>query len=388
MIRQKPKIMFALPMAFQDGRDKYSGIMRFLKEHKLSWQIRLDRLSPATNRPTIGDKDSFDGAIIDGGASTMLTRAYAATRIPLVAIDWRHPEHGHGRRRIVSVDSDNAGIGRLAAKTLLGTGNFASYAYLPLSKERTIWSDDRGIAFRKALKRKGIEVTVLNPDETLAEQLQRLPKPAAVFAANDDIGAKALSICAEANVKIPEDLSVLGVDNEQLTCLHTEPPLASVQPDFEQAGYMAASALAALLVRKPVKAHQIYRIKGLVPRGSMEPARSAGRLVQRAMELIRDSRAAFDGIDGLAKQLGVSRRLLDLRFREIRHRSILEEMTDVRMEKACMMLSTTNLPISAICANCAIGSGTYPLRAFRKRFGMTMRTYREQYRHSTLKGQG
>lgn len=380
-MKQVPKIMLALPMAFQDGRDKYAGIMRFLKEHKLPWRIRLDRLSPSANRPTIGEKDSFNGAIIDGTASTGLIRAYADTRIPLVAIDWRHPEIGHGRRRIARIDSDNAEIGRLAAKALLDTGSFASYAFLPLSSETTIWSDARGAAFGKALRRRKIGTDELVPDETLANQLRKLRKPAAVFAANDDIGAKALAVCAEAGLAVPNDLSVLGVDNEQLTCLHTEPPLASIQPDFEQAGYMAASALAALLARKPTRTHQTYRVKCLALRGSMEPARSAGRLVQRALELIRDAHASFDGIDGLAKQLGVSRRLLDLRFREIQHRSVLEEMLEVRMEKVCTMLSTTNLPISEICANCAIGSGTYPLRAFRKRFGMTMRTYREQHRN-------
>ena len=382
MVRHSPKIMLALPMAFQDGRDKYSGIMRFLKEHKLPWRIRLDRLSPAVSRPTIGEKDSFDGAIIDGTASTGLIRAYAATKLPLVAIDWRHPEVGRGRPRIVSIDSDNAGIGRLAAKTLLETGRFATYAFLPLANETTIWSDARGAAFGKALKRKKIETTVLNPDDTLIRQLQAIPKPAAVFAANDDIGAKALAICSEAGIAVPEDLSVLGVDNEQLTCLHTEPPLASIQPDFEQSGYMAAAALGALLARKPVRAHQAYRIKALALRGSMEPARSAGRLVQRALELIRDSHASFDGIDGLANQLGVSRRLLDLRFREIQNRSVLDAILEIKMDRVCTLLTTTNLPISTICENCAIGSGTYPLRAFRKRFGMTMRTYREQHRTS------
>ena len=367
-------------MAFQDGRGKYSGIMRYLKEHKLSWRIRLDRLTPSVSRPTLEEKDSFDGAIIDGGASTDLIHAYTASKLPLVAIDWLHPEIEHGRRRIANIDSDNAGIGRLAAKTLRETGNFASYAFLPLTSEATNWSDARGATFSKALERRRIETTILVPDGTLADQLRKLPKPAAVFAANDDIGAKALSLCSEAGISVPGDLSILGVDNEQLTCLHTDPPLASIQPDCEQAGYMAASALAGLLAQKSVKTHQTYRIKGLVPRGSLEPARSAGRLVQRATELIRDTHASFNGIDGLAKQLGVSRRLLDLRFREIQRRSVLDAILEIKMEKVCTLLKTTNLPINTICSICAIGSGTYPLRAFRKHFGMTMLTYRKQHR--------
>ena len=375
-----PKILFALPMAYQDGRDKYSGIMRFLKERKLAWSVRLDRLSPSVSRPTVGEKDSFDGAIIDGTASTGLIKAYAATRMPLAAIDWRHPEIGCGRRHLAYIDSDNAGIGALAAQTLLQTSDFTDFAFLPLSSEPTIWSDARGAAFSKALKRKGIRAITLRPDRPLTEQLRALHKPAAVFAANDDIGAKALAACAEAGITVPEDLSVLGVDNERLTCLHTDPPLASIQPDFEQAGYMAAAALADMLARRSVKTHRTYRVRSVVPRGSMEPARSAGRLVQRALELIGDARPDFGGIDGLARQLGVSRRLLDPRFREIQHRSILEAIHEIRMERVCSLLATTNLPIGEICASCAIGTGTYPLRAFRKRFGMTMRAYRERSR--------
>ena len=108
----------------------------------------------------------------------------------------------------------------------------------------------------------------------------------------------------------------------------------------------------------------------------MGPARSAGRLVARAMELIKDPKTHITDIESLARQLGVSRRLLDLRFREICSQTVLEAITDIRMERACSLLRSTDLPISEICAASGLGSGTYPMRAFRKRFGVTMGDYR------------
>lgn len=380
MSMRVPEILLAVPLALQDGVDKYNGVMRFLTEWKLQWNIRLDRFTPSAIRPTIGEKDSFDGAIIDGCASPGMAKAYAKSRMPLVAIDWRHPDIGNSRRRFVRIDSDNAEIGRFAAKTLTGLGEFASFAFLPLSND-IIWSTQRGEAFARTLRRKKRTIITLDPTLPLGPQFQALPKPSAVFAANDEIGAKALNVCVHTGIAVPEDLSVLSVDNEQFTCSHTNPPLASIQPDFEKSGYMAAAALAAMLDRKAARTHQLYHVKGIAPRQSMEPSRSSGRLIQRALELIRDSHSTFANIDGLARQLGVSRRLLDLRFREIQSRSVLDAILEIRMNKVCELLKSTNLPISEICANSSLGTGTNPLRAFRKRFGMTMRTYREQHRH-------
>ena len=376
MKSESPRVLVALPMAFQDGHEKHNGIMRYLKRANLGWHIQLDRLSPSIFRPTIGERTHFDGAILDGCCSTALLRAYAATKMPLVAIDWRHPEIGARRQRFVLINADNAAIGRQAADTLFDVSNFASFACLPLPHNSS-WSFERQKAFVRRLGVRHIDVRILDPLTPLGPQLRALPKPTAVFAVNDDIGALALQACAQENLTAPDDLSILGVDNEEFTCRHTIPPLASIQPDFEQAGFLAAKALHGLLERHSTHNRLTYSIRGLASRESMGPARSAGRLVARAMELIKDPKTHVTDIESLARQLGVSRRLLDLRFREIRSQTMLEAITDIRMERACSLLRSTNLSISEICAASGLGSGTYPMRAFRRRFGMTMGDYRK-----------
>lgn len=375
MHEKTPEILLALPMFLQDGLDKYNGVMRYLSERKLRWNIRFDRLAPNWDQPVADEIGDFDGIIVDGLTPKEKKLLGARSRLPLVALDWFDTSICRAHRRFAAIDSDSSEIGRLAAKTLLDVGGFATYAFLP-QPDNPCWSTDRGAAFVKFMKSRRIAVRQLRGDVPLARQLRDLPKPAAVFAAHDTIAAQAIREARRAGIAIPEDLSVLGVDNERLTCLHTDPPLATIQPDFERAGYLAARALDHLLHGRNVKRSQMYHVRTTVLRRSLEPAGTAGRLVQRALELINDHALEYRTIDELADALDISRRLLDRRFRQIVGRSVLDVIQDKRLESVCTLLKTTELPISEICASCSFGSGTYPLRLFKARMGMTMRAYR------------
>ena len=362
-------------MFLQDGLDKYNGVMRYLSERKLRWNIRFDRLAPNWDQPIADEIETFDGLIADGLMPDENKRLSARVRLPLVALDWFDAKICRGRAQFVAIDSDSSEIGRLAAKTLLDIGGFATYAFLP-QPDNPCWSTDRGAAFVQFMKSRHVPVKKLGGEVPLARQLRDLPKPAAVFAAHDTIAAQAIRDARCVGIAIPEDLSVLGVDNERLTCLHTDPPLATIQPDFERAGYLAAQALDRLLRGRKVKRLQMYHVRATILRRSLEPAGTAGRLVQRALELINDHALEYRTINELADALEISRRLLDRRFRQIVGRSVLDVIQDKRLESVCTLLKTTELPISDICALCSFGSGTYPLRLFRSRMGMTMRAYR------------
>lgn len=372
------QIILAFPMAFQEGLDKYNGVMRYVNERRPNWRLRLDRLANAWDRPSRAELPGLDGAIVDGGATRGLLQAYASAGIPLVAIDWRHPDLGTGRKAFVRIAADDTAIGRAAAQTLHETVPTSYLAFIAPDDDLT-WCRDRARAFAVAARRWKIPVSVLtlSPPTELRRQLRQLTKPAAIFAANDNAAAKVLTAANDEDIPVPTDLSVLGVDNEQFTCLHTEPPLASIQPDFEQAGYLAAAALDRLLSGQRVRNLQCYSIKEVVLRKSLEPSGTAGKLVQRALSLVRDD-PGIESVGDLAKTLGVSRRLLDLRFRQIRSQTVLDAINDRRLSEVCRLLRTTATPIGEICASSRLGSGTYPMRLFKKTFGMTMRKYRER----------
>ena len=374
--RQSPlKVLLALPVAFQDGVDKHDGVMRYIMEHGLDWDIHVDRMSPAWDRPHASEIPNADGAIVNGMSTLRLLKNYATSCIPRAAIDWRHSGLLDGRRKTVLISADGEEIGRVAADVVLKNGNFASVAFLPID-DCVEWSATRGKSFAARLAEHSIDTRVLSMHVPLERQLRSLPKPAAVFAANDAAAARVLAAAKNEGIPVPFDLSVLGVDNERLTCLHSRPPLASVQPNFEKAGYLAAAALHAMMSGRSIAVRQTYGVRKIVMRRSMEPPGQAGRLVQRARELIRDTRLASSGINAIAERLGVSRRLLDRRFRQIEGTSMLAAIQAVRVEEACKLLRTTSMSITEICSACSFGSGTSPMRLFKKQTGMTMRAYR------------
>ena len=370
----RARVVLVLHMAFQDGIDQHDGAMRYMMENGLDWDIRIDRMTPTWDRPRTSEIQGFDGAIVSY-PEPALAKRYAESEIPLVAIDWQDDKPLSKRQRTVHITSDAGQIGKAAADEILKIGDYESVAFLPVDGSIG-WSEGRYEAFTRQMAEHGIDVIRMSLRGSLEKQLRRLPKPAAVFAANDVVAAKALAAARNDGIPVPLDLSVLGVDNERLTCLHARPPLASIQPDFEESGYMAAAALHAMMSGKRVATRQKYGVRGVVLRRSMEPSGTAGRLVQRAKEIIHDTCLSAGGIDAIAERLGVSRRLLDRRFRQIEGKSVLEEIQGRRIEEACRLLRTTAMSIAEICTACSFGSGTYPMRLFKRRMGMTMRAYR------------
>ena len=371
----QPSILIVLPIFLQDGQDKYDGIMRFLCERGMRWSLNFDRLAPTWDRPSMRALTRFDGIIADGQTPPETRRRLMGSGVPLVTLDWFDHSSHRNRANYAALDSDSAEIGRKAAEVCLATDNFACYAFLP-QPDRPCWSTDRGQAFVRRLAASGISAIHLDPDRPLAPQLRALKKPAVAFAAHDTIAAKAIRIAGEEGIRIPEDLSILGVDNELMTCVHTNPPLATIQPNFEEAGYRAAGLLHSILTHSRVHKRNLYHIKDVIMRKSLEPASTAGRMIQRAVEFIRDNPLSYRGTDALARQLGVSRRLLDRRFREVMGCSVLQHVQQLRLGEICNLLASTNLSITEICHRCDFGSGTYPQRMFKKHFGESMRAYR------------
>lgn len=372
------KVLLVLPLAAQDGIDKHAGIVRFMHEHDVKWDIRLDRMSKSRDNQKCYVLSEFDGIIADDPPSPRISSAFSRLKTPLVAIDWRDLSPLRNKRRCVCIGSDSQSIGRLAAQAILDSFRYASYAYLPVSGTAD-WSDQRGEAFSRELALHGIQVNTLNPSSSLVQQIQKLPRPIALFAANDVTAEEFLRQSSAAGILIPQDVSVIGVDNEQYVCLYTHPPLASIQPDFEQAGYLSAMSLHAMLNGKVSRRHIKYPTKGIARRTSLGVPGTSGRLVQRVNELIKNTPVGeFGSITSMANQLGISRRLLDRAYRQIEGRSVLDAVHERRLEEVCRLLSQSELSVLDICESCFPGSGTYPLRLFKRRFGMTMKAYRSK----------
>ena len=176
-------------------------------------------------------------------------------------------------------------------------------------------------------------------------------------------------------------MAVLGVDNDELICENAHPRLSSVQPDFEEEGRLAAETLDVLMHGKKLAERTLLvGAKGIVQRESTAELSHAGQLVQKAVAYI--NRHALDGIvvNDVVRHLKCSRRLADLRFRELQGRTILDAITERRLDEVKHRLARTRDKIDAIASACGYRNPTYLKNLFKKRFGMSMSEWRNQNR--------
>ena len=395
--------MVALPFACREGVDEYNGVMRHLRESGEKWDLRIIRhsfglelfdgfpiervdgvLCGADTRPHIsGYEQFFDEEVL---------RFLVSRRVPAVGIDLPVDYRRYARRgaKCAFVSLDSEAIGRKAARHLAEIGNYESFGFVGAFADRA-WSRDRGAFFARELRLLGRRnVRIFHGDakrqrDELLAWLRKLPKPAAVFASNDHCADAVLRVCAEGGVRVPDDLAVLGVDDDPIFCIHTRPSLSSIRPDFESEGHLAAKTLALLMDGGRVPAHQLVGGSVTVTdRMSTAPCAPSGKLVRRADEIIADRACRGLNSDIIAGMLGISRRLLDLRYRQINGMSVREAIENARMAHAQTLLSTTRLSHREIARSCGYSSESYMEHVFVKRFGKTMSEYRSMGAQRTV----
>lgn len=188
-----------------------------------------------------------------------------------------------------------------------------------------------------------------------------------------------LDTCLAAKIRVPEEIAVIGADDDETICENTVPSLSSVQSDFEGGAYLAAELLDRLMrrkIRRPVTL--TYGFKQIVFRHSSQYVPNMSRRVSGALEFIRLNACEGIAVEDIARHLRVSRSHLEKQFKKALGRSVLDEIQARRLERLCALLRETSLPIGEIGARCGYATETYLKRLFKRRFGMTMRAYRNK----------
>ena len=387
----RKKVVVALRIGYQDQYDRYSGIMRWLAGHQGCWDVRLIREKLELEQLKAALAWGAKGVITGPRLSQSALRYLAESELPVVATDLN--DLGGLRQRasrVAFIATDSEAIGNRAAEYLVGQGEYRSFAFIRSVPEWG-WSKRREGAFRRTLLKHGKACRVYPDDAVsgvtageqrrLAAWLRALPKPAAVFAACDRRAEQVLEVSRLASLRVPDEIALLGVDNETIICTHSRPTLSSIEPDFEEGGFQAALYLDRImrgLIRNPVTVR--CNVRQVVGRGSTAPSSPSGRLVQKACEFIRGKACEGIGAADVARHLGVSRRLADLRFRQLQGRSVLEAIQEVRLERVTALLRTTTLEIGTIGGLCGYQTENYLKQRFKKAFGLTMRDYRKRHR--------
>ncbi len=268
--------------------------------------------------------------------------------------------------------------------------NFKNFAFIFF--DNSALEKERCIGFEKALKKSGQQYhfqKFKNPIRTktrsyrevrdwLVEQLNAAPKPLAVMAQNDDSAILVLYACIDAGIAVPEEVAVLGADNNPLICDFAPVPLSSVDSNLSALGYSAAKALNELMLNGVIPPEPIRTPpKEVVLRRSTDIPAVENLVIAKAIRFIWDHFDEPITVDTILKQTGLSRSRLYDQFNQAIGSSIATEITRCRINKAKRLLETTDWSVNEIAAACGFSSAISFCRAFNREVGLPAMEYRK-----------
>lgn len=302
-------------------------------------------------------------------------------RIPTVALDIN--DYGG---KIPGIVSEDMKAGRLAAQHLMGLG-LERFAYCGFSSMR--WSQDRCHAFCDAIAQAGHTVYVyhrkvsepaawVKEEPLIRDWLVSLPKPVGLFCANDDRSANILEACRALGYGIPEDIAVIGVDDDACVCELANPPLSSVAIASDRAGYEAAELLHQMMLGEATMAGQrvLARAVGVVARQSTNILMVPDADVRNALRFMRENVNRPIQVRDVVRATNLSHRTLNDRFYRHCGSSILKQLTNMRVTHISRLLRETELPISEVARKVGFESDHHFSRFYRRATGVTPSEYR------------
>jgi LacI family transcriptional regulator len=384
-MRDVPKVALLVETSRGFGRDFLLGMARYSRLHG-PWSFHI---TPGDYKQVVPKMKQWGGTgIIARIADHRIAKAIVNANVPTIAIgltdDQMSPDNPLSR--FSEISSDPVEVSRLAAEHLLER-RLTHFAYVG-SDDRG-WSRRREKAFLEYLSERGFEPYVYAgpkvPKDRVWEReqafltrwIKRLPTPIGVFACDDDRGREVLEACKLAGLNVPEDVAVLGVDDDEVFCELADPPLSSIALNAETAGYRAAALLDEMIQGHEKKRQRIVvEALGIVRRRSTDIIAVDDEEIANAVQFIRRQQGHNISVDRVAEKVATSRRSLEKRFRQVIGRTILEEIQLTKLERAKRLLLETTYPISKVAEIAGFGSAGYFIQFFQKQVGRTPRKYR------------
>ncbi|MCR5752848.1 MAG: substrate-binding domain-containing protein [Kiritimatiellae bacterium] len=372
------RILVTMPTINMPERLKLDGILAYAHEKPgVRWQIVLD-FGALSGAPAPIRSQRADGVIAYVDSDTR-RREIVAAGVPAVLIeDALAPKRFPRARHVATLLCDHAAEGRAAADYFLER-HFTSFAWLG-PESPTDWSRERRRGFAERLGEAGFSCTdVQCAEEDLPSGLAALPRPSALFASHDFRARQALDAAAAADIPVPRDLAVLGVDDDAAICTTVSPALSSLPTDDIRLGYTAGRLLNGL-IREPMAGGRTIRFAAhrVVARLSTDADALSDRFVAEALRHARGHLA--DRLDAatLARRVGYSRHMLQIRAERALGHSLGEEIRRMRLAAAKDLISDTDMPIADIAESCGFTSLSHLALRFRERFGLTPLAWRHR----------
>ena len=366
-------------MASQVRADNAFGSFRGVLDYKdqaENWQMVGSASAP------IAAFEDVDWAGVDGvigfftepkWADTVNRAGVPAVNISVAVEDLPLPRVGHNDEM----------IGRLGAEHLLERG-FNTFGFLGA---RAMWYSRRRLAgFQQVIEDKAGRVCHIMdrlPErpvkvDSVRNWLIQLPKPIGIMAANDLLACELINAAGQCGIQIPQAVAVLGVDNNHWLTQLAHPAMSSIEPDWRQIGYHAASLLNRLMLGEPQPSPSWIPPLFVDARASTDVLLSEDPLVSKALQCIRDHCLGPISVDFVHKQLGISRRKLEMRMKQATGRSPHWAICQARVEKAKRWLLQTDDTLAKIATDCGVAQNQF-YNLFKRFTGMTPGQYRSRF---------
>jgi len=381
-----PHILLLIETSRAYGRQLVKGIGRYARERG-PWSFHFEERGIHDLSVQQLDLWQMDG-VISRVRDPVVARRLRATRLPLVEL------HGNPAVREIDITIDEAALARLAADHLMSRGlvRFGFFAH-----HNDWWLQPRRQAFVAEIQRRKYFCDSFQPVRPLStgggisswfqseilRWLKSLPKPCGILCATDLDAQLLLEICRQNEIGVPDQIAVLGVDNDSVICSVTWPPLSSVDLDAQRVGYEAAALLARLMAGRSKPRNPLLLAPSRVAvRASTDVLAIADPVVVQSVRFIRLFACKGINVGHVADHLVLSRRTLERRFRASLNCTLNEEILRVKIDQAKMLLTQNNYPTKRISSLSGFGSLHYFARAFARITGETPGQYRLRTRHS------
>ena len=384
------RIAFFISRPTKLTQEWFRGTMLYTR-HNPKWFVRVFELGNGITEELLDFGSIRPDGIIACGVPARFLQNFFQERgmadVPIMAFPQR-PYPGIG-----TVDFDHAAIAARAIAlfkrrgcrhvvyvgTHLPNGVRISRAF---ARTFAVEAEKAGLSYTIPVRKvyESIGIRISECDEVL-RQLAAYPKPCGIFTYDDGIGRDILDLCRMAQLNVPGEVCLLGMDDNELICENATPTLSSIALDYERTAFLAAKALDDMIGGHSRELPRlICGIKGVVERTSTQNRRAAGNLASLACDYIAKNACRPGGIDqqDIASHFGISVRTLQVHFKEAPVTgSVLDEIRRVQLEYVCRLLKTTSRSISEIAYLSGFCSLSRLQAVFHETFGMSMRDYRQ-----------
>ncbi len=382
IMNKPPQVALIIESSVSYGRRILQGIARYISSHH-QWSVFVEQHGLGTPPPAWLAASRWDG-ILCRPTDPALARRLKRMQVPVVDLN-----DLHDHLNLPWVGSNHQAIGRLGARHFLERG-FRNFAFCGFSQE--LWATQRREGFREVAEKdhppiaiyespwRGSKVSRWDLEiKQIGKWLSALPKPVGIMAGNDARALHLLDACHQTGLLVPEEVAVIGVDNEEIFCELCHPALSSVAPDAERIGYQAAELLDQLMAgQSPPSRRILIEPLRVITRRSSDTLAIQDRTMVTALRFIHEQALHGCTVTDAASFARVSRSFLERKFRQHLKRSPQAEIRRVQLSRIKQLLTETDFTLERISELSGFEHPEYMSVVFKRLAGQTPGRFRKQ----------